>query len=134
MTIIIYLLLISMLFYIGILLWFIAGNIFLESAPYSLDTPPVSVIIAIRNGADTLLHLLAGLSSQDYSGDMEFIIVDDESEDLTKNIIQGKSSIDKRFKYESSTNGDHALSHKKRALDAGIKRADHEWLLFTDAD
>jgi len=134
MTIVIYLLLIFMLFYIGILLWFIAGNIFLKSAPDSLDTPPVSVIIAIRNGEDTLPHLLADLSSQDYSGDMEFIVVDDESEDLTKKIIQGKSSIDKRFKYESSTNGDHALGHKKRALDAGIKRADHEWLLFTDAD
>ena len=134
MTIIIYLLLISMLFYIGILLWFIAGNIFLKSAPDSLDTPPVSVIIAIRNGEDTLPHLLADLYSQDYSGDMEFIVVDDESEDLTKKIIQGKSSVDKRFKYESSTNGDHALGHKKRALDAGIKRADHEWLLFTDAD
>ena len=101
MTIIIYLLLISMLFYIGILLWFIAGNIFLDSASDSLDTPPVSVIIAIRNGEDTLPHLLADLSSQDYSGDMEFIVVDDESEDLTKKIIQGKSSIDKRFKYES---------------------------------
>ena len=134
MTIIIYLLLISMLFYIGILLWFIAGNMFLDSAPDSLDTPPVSVIIAIRNGEDTLPHLLADLSSQDYSGDMEFILVDDESEDLTKKIIQEKSSVDKRFKYESSTNGDHALGYKKRALDAGIKRADHEWLLFTDAD
>ena len=134
MTIIIYLLLISMLCYIGILFWFIAGNIFLDSAPDSLDTPPVSVIIAIRNGEDTLPHLLVDLSSQDYSGDMEFIIVDDESKDLTKKIIQGKSSVDKRFKYTSSTNGDHALGHKKRALDAGIKRADHEWLLFTDAD
>ena len=107
---------------------------FLNSAPDSLDTPPVSVIIAIRNGEDTLPHLLADLSLQDYSGAMEFILVDDESEDLTKKIIQEKSSVDKRFKYESSTNGDHALGHKKRALDAGIKRADHEWLLFTDAD
>ena len=55
-----------MLFYIGILLWFIAGNIFLDSAPDFLGTPPVSVIIAIRNGEDTLPHLLADLSSQDY--------------------------------------------------------------------
>ena len=79
MTIVIYLLLIFMLFYIGILLWFIAGNIFLKSAPDSLDTPPVSVIIAIRNGEDTLPHLLADLSSQDYSGDMEFIVVDSKA-------------------------------------------------------
>mgnify|MGYP000462825550 CR=1 FL=1 len=87
-----------MLFYIGILLWFIAGNIFLDSAPDSLDIPPVSVIIAIRNGEDTLPHLLADLSSQDYSGDMEFILVDDESEDLTKKILSKAAVYEKENK------------------------------------
>ena len=44
------------------------------------------------------------------------------------------STKDKRFKYESSVNGDSALNHKKRALDAGIQIAHSEWLLFSDAD
>ena len=134
MSIIIYLLLISMFFYIGMLLWFIAGNMFSNSISDTKDTPAVSVIIAIRNGEDALSHLLTNLSSQDYTGEMEFILVDDESEDSSKIIIQEKISNDRRFIYESSTNGNHAFRHKKRALDAGIKRADHEWLLFTDAD
>ena len=134
MSIIIYLLLISMFFYIGMLLWFIVGNMFSDSISDSKDTPAVSVIIAIRNGEDALSHLLTNLSSQDYSGEMEFILVDDESEDSTKKIIQEKIANDRRFIYESSTNGNHAFRYKKRALDAGIKRANHEWLLFTDAD
>ena len=116
------------------LFWFIVGNILSNSTPYSKETPPVSIIIAIRNGADALPQLLTDLSSQDYSGEMEFILVDDESEDSTRKIIQSKSSINKQFFYESSTNGDHAFRQKKRALDAGIKIAHHEWLLFTDVD
>ena len=86
MSIIIYLLLISMFFYIGMLLWFIVGNMFSDSISDSKDTPAVSVIIAIRNGEDALSHLLTNLSSQDYSGEMEFILVDDESENSTKKI------------------------------------------------
>ena len=123
-----------MVFYIGMLFWFIAGNMFSESMQDSNETPAVSVIIAIRNGEDALAHLLTDLSSQDYSGEMEFILVDDESKDSTEKIILEKSSIDKRFIYESSTYGDHILRNKKRALDAGINRAHHEWLLFSDAD
>ena len=44
------------------------------------------------------------------------------------------SQIDKRFIYQSSTNGDTSLRMKKRALNTGIKRAKYEWLLFTDVD
>ena len=123
-----------MFLYSGMLLWFIIGNMFSESKPDSIETPPVSVVIAIRNGENTLSRLLLDLESQDYSGKMEFILVDDLSEDSTGNLIHEKASKDKRFKYESSTNGDYRLNYKKRALDAGIKMASYEWLLFTDAD
>jgi len=134
MTIIIYLLLVSLFIYAGILLWFIAGNMFSDLILDSTKTPSVSVIIAIRNGENALSHLLTDLSSQDYSGELEFILVDDESEDSTKHLIQEMAAKDKRFKYESSVKGNSVLNYKKRALDAGIKQAGSEWLLFTDAD
>ncbi|SVC89213.1 uncharacterized protein METZ01_LOCUS342067, partial [marine metagenome] len=118
MIFVIYILLISMFLYSGMLLWFIIGNMFSESKPDSTETPPVSVVIAIRNGENTLSELLSDLESQDYSGDMEFILVDDMSEDSTGNLIREKAAEDKRFKYESSTNGDSSLNYKKRALDA----------------
>ena len=123
-----------MIIYSGMLLWFQTGNLFYKKKTNFQETPPVSVIIAIRNGENSLPKLFTDLSAQDYSGKMEFILVDDESEDSTRALIQGKSANDKRFIYELSLNGNLSLRFKKRALDAGISRACYEWLLFTDAD
>ena len=134
MTIIIYLLLGSMLYYAGMILWFIAGNLFSDSQGNSKDSPAVSVIIAIRNGEKSLPNLLADLSAQDYLGEVEFILVDDNSIDSTRKLIQEISEVDKRIILENSSNGDTILNYKKRALNAGIKRAKNEWLLFTDVD
>ena len=134
MTIIIYLLLGSMLYYAGMILWFIAGNLFSDSQGNSKDSPAVSIIIAIRNGEKSLPNLLADLSVQDYPGEVEFILVDDKSIDSTRKLIQEISEVDKRIILENSSNGDTILNYKKRALNAGIKRAKNEWLLFTDVD
>ncbi len=123
-----------MLYYAGMILWFIAGNIFSNLKENSNSKPDISVIIAIRNGEKSLSNLLEDLSAQDYSGEVEFILVDDESTDSTHKLIQEKSDVDKRFILENSSNGNSILYYKKRALDAGINRAKNEWLLFTDVD
>jgi len=102
--------------------------------PIENNTVPISVIIAVKNGANSLLSLIKCLKNQTYSGVLEFIIVDDESNDDTYKIIKNIENEDSRFKYTSSFNGNNILSFKKKALDAGIKFASHEWLLFTDVD
>ncbi len=96
--------------------------------------PPVSIIIAVRNGEKNITRLLNALKNQSYIGEMEFIIVDDESTDKTFDIIHEFVKMDARFRYFSSTNGDPKLAYKKRGLDAGIKNAQFEHLLFTDID
>jgi len=116
------------------ILWFIAANLFSNSNKNSKDTPAISVIIAIRNGEKSLPNLIENLSAQDYLGEVEFILIDDESTDSTGKIIKKLSATDKRFIVESSSNGSSSLTHKKRALDVGINRAKNEWLLFTDVD
>jgi cellulose synthase/poly-beta-1,6-N-acetylglucosamine synthase-like glycosyltransferase len=116
------------------LLWFVFGNFLSSKNKESILKPGVSVIVAIRNGGESLSHLISTLSKQDYLGEMEFILVDDDSDDSTKEIILQKSNLDNRFILENSNTGDASLNHKKRALDAGIKRAKNEWLLFTDVD
>ena len=65
MTVVIYFLLLSMVIYAGMLLWFQIGNLFYRKKISSQETPPVSIIIAIRNGGDSLPQLLADLSAQD---------------------------------------------------------------------
>ncbi|MBT5078544.1 MAG: glycosyltransferase [Candidatus Marinimicrobia bacterium] len=124
----------SALYYAGSLFYFIIGLSKEENSPNNIETPPVSVIIAVRNGEKNINRLLNSLKNQTYNGEMEFIIVDDESTDRTVNIIQKFTQIDPRFKYLSSKGGDQKLTYKKRALDSGIKNAQFEHLLFTDID
>ena len=134
MNILLNFLLIAMVIYSGVLLWLIIGNIFSDKKNIISEFPPVSVIVAIRNGENALPDLIADLSVQKYPGNLEFILVDDESEDTTSKIINEIIKKDKRFIYVTSTNGDASLQLKKRALDAGINTAQNEWLLFTDVD
>ncbi len=123
-----------MVIYSGLLLWLIIGNIYWDKKNTISEFPPVSIIVAIRNGESALPNIIADLSSQKYPGKLEFILVDDESEDETSRIIKESSQIDKRFIYETSSSGNTSLQMKKKALDAGVNRAQNEWLLFTDVD
>ena len=127
-------LLFSALYYAGSLFYFIFGLSKKEDQSKNLNTPPVSVIIAVRNGEKNLTRLLTALKKQVYNGKMEFIIVDDESSDNSPQIINKFAQNDYRFIYTSSMNGDKNLNFKKRALDAGIKKSQYERLLFTDVD
>ena len=119
--------------YCFVIIWLIFGNK-KSSNKLNKELHSVSIIIAIRNGEKTLPSLIQDLSLQDYSGEFEIILVDDDSNDGTKDIIQNVIQKDDHFKYQSSQEGDSSLNFKKRALDAGIKIAKNEWMLFTDAD
>ncbi len=94
----------------------------------------VSVIVAIRNGARSLPRLLEQLNRQNYAGPVEFILVDDESDDETPDILAEQTKKDPRFRHIHSKQGDSGLAHKKKALSAGIRQSGNEILLFTDAD
>jgi cellulose synthase/poly-beta-1,6-N-acetylglucosamine synthase-like glycosyltransferase len=124
----------SALYYAGTLFYFIFGLSRKNSQLNNINTPAVSVIIAVRNGEKNINRLLNGLKNQTYNGEMEFIIVDDESIDRTSDIIHEFSKIDARFKYFSSKNGNQKLSFKKRALDLGVHNSQFEYLFFTDID
>lgn len=103
-------------------------------SPNIKNIVPVSVIVAIKNGESSLPQLIKCLQNQTYKGDVEFILVDDQSSDNTKSIIQNIEIEDSRFRFASSITGNSILNFKKKALDAGINIANHEWLLFTDVD
>ena len=124
----------SALYYAGSLLYFTFGLSKKDNQPKNINTPPVSVIIAVRNGEKNINRLLNALKNQTYKGEMEFLIVDDDSTDKTNSIIHDFAQMDPRFKYLSSKDGDPKLGFKKRALDSGIKNAQYDRLLFTDID
>ena len=97
-----FILIISIIIYIINIQKFINGikKIYLVSLNKNISIP-ISIIVAVKNGEENILRLLDALTNQIYKGDMEFIIVDDQSTDNTKKIIQTYSNNDYRFKYVS---------------------------------
>ena len=121
--------------YITSLIFFIFGILKIPTKQIlSSSSENISIIVCVRNGESSLYSILTDLKNQNYSGKLEFIIVDDNSSDRTKEIIQNFSKEDSRFKYLNTQNISTILKHKKRALKLGIDNAKYEWLLFTDVD
>ncbi|MCH7657396.1 MAG: glycosyltransferase [Bacteroidetes bacterium] len=99
----------------------------------SVRKKPVSVIICARDEAPNLRKYLPSILNQDYI-DYEVIVVNDCSEDETKQVLESFSKKHKHLKV-STIKKDKKFSHgKKFALFIGIKAAKNEWLLLTDAD
>ena len=76
----------------------------------------ISIIIAIRNGGKSVNNIISNLRNQDYTGPMEFVLVDDNSSDNTAKIIEKIVGQDHHFKHVNSIEGKVNLSMKKRAL------------------
>jgi glycosyltransferase involved in cell wall biosynthesis len=97
------------------------------------ETPPVSVIICARNEEENLILNLPSVLEQDYPS-FEVIIVNDCSEDNTEQML---AEFKQKYPHLRSTiiKKDGSFRNgKKFAATVGIKAAQHEWLLFTDAD
>jgi len=132
--ILLYIIIISVTIYLFNILRFIIGINKSYQLLINNEEISISIIIAVKNGEYNAGRMFDNLLKQQYSGNMEFIIVDDNSTDNTKKIINNYSEKDTRFKYVQSKDGLNSLNHKKRALDAGIQISQYEYLLFTDID
>src|SRR5690606_19848156 len=93
-----------------------------------------SVIISARNESGNLQKNLYTILNQSYKN-FEVIVVNDcsydDSEDILKNI---KSEFPDRLKIVNLLEDDRYRRGKMFALTMGIKAAQYEHLLFTDAD
>jgi len=118
------------------LIYFLTGLLKINLSQKTTDySKGVSVILCVKNGESSINNILQDFKGQDYNGDVEFLIIDDNSTDQTKDFIYNFVNSDSRFKYfHSNEIVDSKLSYKKRALNVGIKNAAFDWLLFTDVD
>ena len=126
------------------ILWLLAAllNVYMMTQLPRLDQqrpprpptmPRLSVIIAACNEAETIEPAFESLLAETYP-QLEIIIVDDRSTDGTSEIVDRMAAEDPRIKaIHVKTLADGWLG-KLAALDAGVKAATGEWLLFTDAD
>lgn len=92
----------------------------------------VSVLIAARNEEKNIVRLLQSLYNQNFPKEFyEVIIVDDNSEDRTKKIIEDFINNHKDINLrvlEAESEG------KKRAISQALHNAENELILVTDAD
>ncbi|HET6721202.1 MAG TPA: glycosyltransferase [Chitinophagaceae bacterium] len=96
---------------------------------------PVSVIVCARDEDENLARHLPGLLVQQYASTYEVIAVNDNSVDDTKYILQElKKTFKDRLHVVELTHEAKLISGKKYPLSIGIKEANHEVMLLTDAD
>lgn len=88
----------------------------------------VSIIMPIYNGQKTMHTAIESVLNQSYK-DIQLIMVDDGSTDQSLQIIQQYADSDSRIEYVSQNNKGQAA-----ARNAGLKRAQGDFVLFVDCD
>lgn len=95
---------------------------------------PISVVVCARDEAANLAQNLPGILVQTYPTTHEVIVVNDNSVDETKYLLE---ELKKTFKNLAPVNLSYEaklIPGKKYPLSIGIKEAKHELVLLTDAD
>lgn len=95
---------------------------------------PVSVIICARDEADNIVKNLPGVLVQGYQSSHEVIVVNDNSSDDTKYLLDELRKTFKNLTPLQLTQEAKLMAGKKFPLSMGIRSAKYETLLLTDAD
>lgn len=98
------------------------------------QTHPVSVIICSRDEAANLVKNLPGSLVQNYKTTHEVIVVNDNSFDESKYILEEYKREFKQLQLVELKQEARFIPGKKFPLSIGIKTAKHEIVLLTDAD
>ena len=104
-----------------------------KSNDQMVNAPGVTVILAAHNESYNLSQYLQALLSQDYPL-YEVIVVDDGSEDSTREVVERYMTSDPRLKMSFVPYGARVRSTKKLAITLAAKAAKYDYLLLTDAD
>lgn len=92
---------------------------------------PVSVIICVKNEANSLTNYIQELSKQSYTN-FEIVLINNASSDNTLEVMEKLQQEYPNIKIVNVINTEAFWGNKKYALTLGIKAANNEHLLFTD--
>ena len=95
---------------------------------------PVSVIICAKDEAENIANNLPGVLVQQYKTTHEVIMVNDNSTDESKYLLEELQRMFKQLNTIPLKQEAIMIPGKKFPLSVGIKSAKHEVLLLTDAD
>lgn len=99
-----------------------------QTPPNPANTPVVSVIVAVRNGAATLQRCLDSIAAQDF-GPRETIVIDGASTDGTRELLERNLGSGVISSYLSEPD-----SGVYSAWNKGIARAGGRWICFLGCD
>ena len=105
-----------------------------SSSKLTSQTHPVSVIICSRDEASNLVKNLPGVLIQQYRTTHEVIVVNDNSFDESKYILEEYQRAYNQLHLIELTQEARFIPGKKYPLSIGIKTAKYEIVLLTDAD
>lgn len=116
-------------------LFFFSRLAFHTSRPRQVSqTHPVSVIICSRDEAGNLVKNLPGVLIQQYRTTHEVIVVNDNSFDESKYVLEEYQKTYKQLHLVELKQEARFIPGKKFPLSVGIKTAKYEIVLLTDAD
>ncbi len=122
---------IQLLYYVGI---FSRLAIYKPKPKQYNQQQPISVVICARDEADNIVKNLPGVLVQKYATSNEVILVNDNSLDDTKYLIDELKKTFKNLNPVELTQEAKLIAGKKFPLSMGIKSAKYETILLTDAD
>jgi cellulose synthase/poly-beta-1,6-N-acetylglucosamine synthase-like glycosyltransferase len=97
-------------------------------------THPVSVIVCARDEAANLARNLPGILVQQYPTTHEVLVVDDNSFDDTRYLLEALQKEFRQLQVVELKQEAKLIPGKKFPLSVGIRTAKHEVVLLTDAD
>ena len=116
------------------LFFFSRLSFYKEKIKTNSRTNPVSVIICARDEAENLAKNLPGSLVQEYKTTHEVIVVNDNSFDESKYVLEEFKKTFKQLQVVELTQEAKMIPGKKFPLSIGIKSSKYEILLLTDAD
>ncbi len=100
----------------------------------ALQGQPVSVIICAKNEASNLTKNLPAVLTQKYLTTYEVLVVNDNSTDESKYILEEFQKTFKHLQIAEVRRDELSVPGKKIPLSVGINSARHDTVLLTDAD
>lgn len=104
-----------------------------RNAAVPSSAPMISVLVPARNEENNIGDCLASLLQQDYPN-FEILVLDDNSEDNTAEIVKRMAENDRRLRLLCGEPLPEGWAGKPHACIQAAREAEGDWLLFTDAD
>lgn len=105
----------------------------MASALSPATAAPLSVVVCAHDELENLQALVPLLLQQHYSN-FEVIVVDDRSNDATRDWLLAETKLHANLRMVHVDHTPNHINGKKYALTLGIRAAKHDWIVLTDAD